>query len=221
MLHLGNRGCRPTIFCLILALSACGGDDDGSSASSTQPTGPGSSGPAILGKPYQQAKVDQTYTFQPTVTNTSSSGTLTFQVSSKPKWASFNTNNGRLTGKPSQQDVGIYDNVTITVTDGASNTSSLGPFTIEVVQYGEHSVTLSWVPPLENEDGSALTDLAGYKIRYGQASGTYETQINVGSVGLTTWIVDGLVPSTYFFTVTAYNAKGTESNFSNETKVVY
>jgi hypothetical protein len=229
MLHWGKQGYLPTIFCLILALSACGGDDDGSSSSSgTQPSGTASSVPMISGSPQRKAKVNQTYTFQPTVTSTSgsmmttnSSGNLKFKVSSKPDWATFNERNGRLTGKPQQQDIGTYDDVTISVVDDQDNVSSLEPFTIEVVQYGEHSVTLSWLPPVENEDGSALTDLAGYRIRYGQSSGNYETQINVDNVGLTTWIVDGLVPSTYFFTVTAYNAKGIESNFSNETKVAF
>src|SRR4030042_1896878 len=41
--------------------------------------------------------------------------------------------------------------------------------------------TLSWDAPTTNADGTPLTDLAGYKVYYGTASGTYGTPINVGN----------------------------------------
>jgi hypothetical protein len=226
MLRCGKRRHLPAIFCLMLALAACGGDDapetsTGGSTGDSPQTGQPTTDLKISGSPQREAKVGQDYTFQPTATTTSGSGKLSFQVSSKPGWASFNTQNGRLTGQPQQQDIGTYGGIRITVTDDEGNSSSLGPFSINVVEYGAHSVTLSWLPPLENEDGSALTDLAGYKVRYGQRSGDYNTEINVTNVGLTTWIVEGLVPSTYFFVVTAYNASGIESAFSDEAHIVF
>src|SRR6266850_5823168 len=69
------------------------------------------------------------------------------------------------------------------------------------------NVNLSWSP---NTD----TDLAGYKVYYGTTSGTYETPVNVGSVS--TYTLTGLNAATYFFAVTAYDASGNESGFSNE-----
>src|SRR3990170_6234665 len=74
---------------------------------------------------------------------------------------------------------------------------------------------LSWDPPATNTDGSALTDLAGYKIYYGTSSGNYSTVITVGNV--TTYTITGLTDNiTYYFATTAYDSSGNESTFSNE-----
>jgi len=56
--------------------------------------------------------------------------------------------------------------------------------------------------------------VAGYKLYYGTSSRNYSNNINVGMV--TSYTVSGLAPGTYYFTVTAYDASGNESGFSNE-----
>ncbi|HEY5644822.1 MAG TPA: hypothetical protein VIS76_02675, partial [Pseudomonadales bacterium] len=38
-------------------------------------------------------------------------------------------------------------------------------------------VPVAWIAPEENVDGSALTDLAGYRIYYGSASRTYSDML--------------------------------------------
>jgi len=82
------------------------------------------------------------------------------------------------------------------------------------------SVTLNWTPPTENEDGAALTDLAGYKLYWGTTPGSYPNSVNV-DVGLTTYVVDNLVPGTYEFVATSFNDAGVESVYSNPaTKVL-
>ncbi len=58
------------------------------------------------------------------------------------------------------------------------------------------------------------SDLAGYNLYYGTASGSYGTPIDVGNQ--TTYTVTGLGPGTHYFAVTAYNTSGNESGFSNE-----
>jgi hypothetical protein len=73
------------------------------------------------------------------------------------------------------------------------------------------SATLSWMPPATNSDGSALTNLAGYFIRYGTDSSNLDTVINVPTVGLTTFIIENLRPGTYYFSLTSYNSLGVES----------
>src|SRR5690348_4647284 len=35
------------------------------------------------------------------------------------------------------------------------------------------SITLGWVPPTQNSDGTPITNLAGYKIHYGTTSSDY------------------------------------------------
>lgn len=78
------------------------------------------------------------------------------------------------------------------------------------------SVTLNWVPPTENVDGTPLTNLAGYDIHYGTASGKYTQTISVSNAGISTYVVQNLTPGTYYFSVTAVNSAGTESPMSSE-----
>ncbi len=73
---------------------------------------------------------------------------------------------------------------------------------------------LAWEAPATNTDGTPLT-VAGYKLYYGQSSGTYSSVLDIGNQ--TTYTVTGLTAgSTYYFAVTVYDAWGKESTFSNE-----
>ena len=67
--------------------------------------------------------------------------------------------------------------------------------------------TLAWDPNTES-------DLAGYRIHYGTASGSYTVHTDVHNV--TTYTVTGLTAGqTYYFAATAYDASGNESGYSN------
>ncbi len=71
---------------------------------------------------------------------------------------------------------------------------------------------LAWDPP------DISTDVAGYMIHYGTASGTYSQAIDVGNT--TSYTVNNLIDGqTYYFAVTAYNAVGYESVYSNEVSI--
>ena len=78
------------------------------------------------------------------------------------------------------------------------------------------AVTLNWTPPTENTDGTPLTNLSGYDIHYGTSSGNYTQSISVSNAGIATYVVDNLTPGTYYFSVAAVNAAGTESPMSGE-----
>jgi hypothetical protein len=69
-------------------------------------------------------------------------------------------------------------------------------------------VTLAW-------DANTEADLAGYKIHYGTASGSYTTSVDVHKV-TTSSIVSLTAGQTYYFAVTAYNAANNESGYSNQ-----
>jgi hypothetical protein len=81
---------------------------------------------------------------------------------------------------------------------------------------GTSNVTLQWSPPTENTDGTALTNLVGYKIHYGTASQTYTDEVPVDNPGIATYVVENLPSGTYYFAVGAYNADGVESLLSDE-----
>ena len=77
------------------------------------------------------------------------------------------------------------------------------------------SVTLSWMPPQTNADGSALTDLAGYRIHYGTQATALNDEIDIPSAGLADYVIEGLkANSTYYFAISSYNTEGVESTDS-------
>jgi Putative Ig domain len=166
--------------------------------------------PTISGTPLTAAKTNQAYAFQPTAVDPEGD-TITFKISNKPAWASFDTKTGRLAGTPSSSSTGKFSGITIVATDGKNN-SQLGPFDITVTSTTTTgSATLSWQPPTENADGSPLTNLAGYVIRYGTQSGALTLQVKISNPGITTAMIEDLAPAKWYFTVSAYTSTGVES----------
>lgn len=183
------------------------GADNGSAS------GTGNSPPTIAGTPGGATIIDERYSFTPTATD-ADGDSLSFSVQSLPGWAGFDSVTGTLSGTPNLGDVGTYSNIQITVSDGATSTS-LPRFSVNVIQSASGSATLSWEPPTQNTDGTVLSDLASYRIYYGLSVGNYPTQILVDNPGVTMYMVDNLVPNTYFFVLTSINTGGVESDFSN------
>lgn len=77
------------------------------------------------------------------------------------------------------------------------------------------SATLTWQPPASNMDGTPLTDLTAFKVYWGTTQGTYPNSIRIASNAARTHTVTGLATGTWYFVVTAQNANGTESPYSN------
>jgi hypothetical protein len=153
------------------------------------------------------------YVFTPTA-NDPDGDTITFAITNKPRWASFDTSTGQLSGQPLLSDEGLYSNVSISVSDGTA-TSSLPAFSIEVTQTALGAMILSWTAPTENTDGSALTDLAGFKLYYGTSAGSYTHQVRIDNPSISTYLIDNLLPKTYYVVATSFNQAGVESSYSN------
>lgn len=77
------------------------------------------------------------------------------------------------------------------------------------------ALSISWIAPTQNIDGSPLTDLAGYKVYYGDSSRSYQHHIDIEDETLLTWEFTP-PPGTWYITMTAVNAAGVESAYSNE-----
>jgi hypothetical protein len=140
---------------------------------------------------------------------------LTWSIANQPGWADFDPATGDLVGTPGTQHVGGWNNIIITVSDGKTS-RSMTAFGITVSQAVTNgTAALSWAPPVENEDGSALTDLAGYRV-YGGASANSLTLLRtISSAGITTAVIDGLATGTLYFAVSAFTSAGAESDWSS------
>ncbi len=175
---------------------------------------PGNSSPTISGYPQPAVLFGDLYEFEPDAADPDGDS-LNFQVRNMPTWANFSASTGLLFGQPTLGNVGVYKDIVISVSDGTAS-RSLPAFSITVSQSALGNVTLSWVAPTENTDSSPLLNLAGYKIYYGRNSGVYDHEIRIDNASITTYVVDYLVPNTYYFAATAVNSSGVESSFSGE-----
>jgi len=221
-------GIRFGVVCVALFVAAgCGQSDDpppetGSTQGSAQPDAADDSqdpvqedgAPQISGNPPGAIVVENEYSFTPSAVDPDGD-TLEFSVSNAPEWASFDPASGTLAGTPGAQDVGVSEGIEISVSDGA-NLVSLAVFSIEVLQMADGQAMLQWVAPVESADGSPLTDLAGYRIYYGRASGDYAQTVEVNSPGVSSYLVENLSSGPWYFAVAAYDRSDRESEMSNE-----
>ncbi|MGE0030168.1 MAG: putative Ig domain-containing protein [Steroidobacteraceae bacterium] len=169
----------------------------------------GNRAPTISGSPPTSALEGQAYAFTPGAAD-ADGNSLSFSITNRPAWAAFNAANGSLSGTPGAGTAGTYSSITIRVSDGVA-TTAMPAFSITVQQVATGSATLSWQPPTTRTDGTALTNLAGYRIRYGTSSGSYPNMIAIPNGGLTSAVVEGLSPANYFFVISAYDSTGAES----------
>ena len=169
--------------------------------------------PTISGTPLTSVTAGQAYAFTPTASDPDGQ-TLTYSISGRPSWATFNTSTGRLSGTPATSDVGTYSGITISVSDGTAS-ASLAPFSITVAEVQTGNATLRWTAPTLNEDGTPLTNLRGYRIYYGTSSSNLSQVVEIANATVTTAVVDNLSPATWYFALRAYNTSNVESSLSN------
>ena len=74
---------------------------------------------------------------------------------------------------------------------------------------------MSWTPPTQNADGSTLTDLAGYEVRYGRSQDNLDQTVQLNNPSLNTYVVENLTAGTWFFAVRSVNRAGVASQLSN------
>ena len=195
-----------------VALAGCGGGGDGEQASA--PATGGNSAPTIQGSPPTSITAGQAYSFRPTASDPDGDS-LTFSVSGLPAWAAFSTSTGKISGTPTGADVATYSNIRVTVSDGKGGSASTAMFAITVTDIGAGSVTLSWTPPTQNDDGTVLTDLTGYEVRYGTNQANLDRSVQVTNPSVNTFVVDSLTSGTWFFAIRSINSSGNGSVMSN------
>ena len=167
--------------------------------------------PVISGTPPSSVIAGQAYGFTPTASDPDGQP-LTFSIAGKPVWATFNSTTGRLSGTPTTAHIGTYANIVITVSDGQA-TDTLGPFSITVTAVSR-TATVSWTPPTTYVDGSPITNLAGFRIFYGQSPIALGNSVTIASAEITSAVIEALGPGTWYFAVKAYTTANVESDFS-------
>lgn len=80
------------------------------------------------------------------------------------------------------------------------------------------SVDLAWTAPTQNEDGTLLTDLAGYTVYGGLQPGLYNVTWDVADPDAVTTTVTFTASEgdRWYFAMTALDLTGNESAFSHE-----
>jgi hypothetical protein len=187
--------------------------DEPGSPTGSEPPPATNTPPVISGTPNLTAIVGTAYSFQPEASDADGDN-LSFSIVNRPAWAAFDATTGRLDGTPTAADVGQGALIELSVTDGSA-IAALPEFGITVEQVGAASYTVSWIPPTLNEDGSPLTDLAGYRIYYGTVSGEYTETIAIDSPGVTSYLIENLAPGRYYLVMTSY-AHEMESQYTPE-----
>jgi hypothetical protein len=169
----------------------------------------------ISGTPVTTAAVGQFYSFTPTVV-ASAGSSLTYAVANRPAWAQFSAATGALSGTPPTGSVATDANIVVSVSNGAQS-AALRAFNISVQPAAPvvaGTASLSWSRPTQNTDGSPLSNLAGYVIRYGTSTTALNNTMSVASTSATGVEITNLSAGNWQFQVAAINTANVESQFS-------
>jgi len=212
--------------CLLIV--ACGDNTNNEGSSNAEPSTvippssapdePANQPPLISGSAPNQATVGQQWSFQPNISDPDGDS-LVVSASNLPGWIRIDERTGWLSGTPTDADVQLGSNITISVNDD-NTTTNLPVFAITVLakNAASGSVTLSWQPPTERVDGSPIGDLSGYRLLYGQGSGDYTQTIAINNPGITRYMIEGLTSGDWFFAIQTVDASGLVSKPSAEAR---
>jgi hypothetical protein len=171
----------------------------------------------IAGTPPATATVGREYSFTPVVRDANGNA-VEFNYVGRPPWSPFDRHTGSIIGTPTSP--GTYPNIQIQAWDG-QHFAVTAPFTITVLPAGAAppaenaaSATVSWAKPSLNTDGSPLTNLAGYVVRYGTTATALDTQVQVTSPNVTSLEINHLAPGNWYFEVAAVTAAEIQGRFS-------
>ena len=211
--HLRHAGTLGAMMVLLgLLLGGCSGTSARSDEDAAANTG--SSPPPSGGNPPPSGGTDApviSFSASPLTVDEGGASTLTWSAtnadscSASGGWTGDRNTSGTVSTGP------LTAGTTFSLTCTGAGGSALEMISIAVVG----PVQLSWAPPTENVDGSPLTDLSAYRIYYGDASRSYDQVVVVGNPAATSYTLS-LASGDYYVAMTAVDADGNESAYSNE-----
>ncbi len=129
--------------------------------------------PVVSNTPATSVNAGSAYSYTPAATDPGGY-TMSFSIANAPSWATFSTSTGKLSGTPSNSNVGTTSGIVITVSDGHTSTT-VGPFSITVAGVYQPPV-VSNTPATSVNAGSAYsytpaaTDPGGYTMSFSIAN---------------------------------------------------
>ncbi len=173
--------------------------------------------PSISGNPAATVTEGQIYSFTP-ITFDPEGDSLIFSIINQPAWASFAPSTGTLTGTPTAVNIGLYEDIVISVSDGYT-TVSLAPIKIMVDEatVATGSADLSWVTPTTRTDGTplSLSEIGGFRIYMGDTRDNLAMIVDLNDNTINRYTMTNLSSGNHYFAVTSYDINGNESPFSN------
>ena len=135
------------------------------------------------------------YIFTPTVDDPDSNN-LTFSIKNLPAWAKFDVNTGTILGVPLASDIGLYENILITVSDGIES-GALSGINIEVLNVQPTGI-----------ESPLLSEIDAYSIYIGTSKDNLSTMINL-KAGTDIQVINTFsVADTYYYYIVAHDSNG-------------
>ncbi len=144
--------------------------------------------------------------------------TLTYTTFNFPTWLTLDSNTGKITGTPTDHDIGTYSDIRISISDG-NNTVTAGPYTIRVTDE-LFSIEINWMEVTQDVNGNDIDNIAGYKIYIKDTLTNYDQEAMVEGSSKTSHDINRLAPGTYNVTVSSLLASGLESEQSDDIQII-
>ena len=173
--------------------------------------------PQISGTPPTSTLEDALFSFTPTTVDPDLD-TLTYTITNKPSWATFDTATGTLSGTPTNSDVGTTQEIVISVSDPAA-TVSLPAFNLEVINVNDPPVGVPLVIGTAVENGTVTVDASGISDPDGLGTFSFQWQRNgidiSGATGTSYMAVNADVGLPLDVVVSYVDARGTAESVSS------
>jgi len=210
------------IVVLAIALQSCGGGGAGSTASPGAATSKvtGATTPdSVPGAPTAVTATggDASAVVSWTAPGNGGSAITRYTVTASPGGATASVGGGTTSATVSGLVNGTSYTFTVYATNAIGNGPSSAPSAAVTPAPATVSATVTWSAPTLNTDGSALTDLSGFRIYYGTSASSLTQSVDVAGSTATSQLITGLTSgATYYFDVIALTSASTQSAPSNE-----
>ncbi|SHO81365.1 Fibronectin type III domain protein [hydrothermal vent metagenome] len=183
--------------------------------------------PTISGERLHRVNEDSFFSYTPNANDIDINTTLLFSQRGFPSWLDINASTGEISGTPTNQDIGVENNLTIIVSDGDSSASLI--FDIEVVEVNDAPILnidtatkvvyedseFEFIPTVTDEENDTITFNTLYLPPWAsldENSGIIRgvpTNDFVGVTAVTLYAYDGVNTVSKEFNITVINTNDT------------